>query len=338
MTWTTRQKRQCLLKCFAFISVAVSTYMALAVYHTSYSQNNHTPSKDEVMDFDFAPKDEYIIPDIVHLYWPTEEIPTDIVPWVRKWKKTNPDYEIWFWTDDSVRQVLARKNAKLLQTFDNFSKKTHQRSLTMRYFLLYTFGGVFADLDVEPLKSLEPVTISKQCIFAEEHPVHKIANWQQLKKPVTDSVMACKPKHNFFKFAVEMISKSTKQDYVGTKLLTGLLKEYKDKNATDLGTIFYKPHSVFVPSYDKLHPNVKEYFRTCFKYGQKSVAGEWCRRTHDKRFCNCPMKDSVTTHHWQHPFSRSKPKTISVRNVLPEAKVMNDVFKIEMTSTTHKKP
>ncbi|XP_064648493.1 uncharacterized protein LOC135500774 [Lineus longissimus] len=334
-TWSTRQKRQCLLKVFTLLSVAVSTYMALAVYH-SFSTNKQLNTKD-IMDFEFMSKDEYTIPDIIHLYWPMEEIPADVVPWIRKWRKTNQDYEVWFWTDDAVRQVLARSNPKFLQTFDHFSQKTQQRSLTLRYFLLYTFGGVFADLDIEPLASLEPVLLSKQCIFAEEHPVHKIAKWQHLKTPVIDSIMACKPKHQFFKFAVDKISTSRKQDYTGTELLTDLLKAYRDSNGTESSTIVYQPYSVFLPSYDKLQPNVNEFFRTCFKYGRKSVAAEWCRRTHDKKFCNCPMKDSVTTHHWQHPFARRNTNTISVRKVMTDAKIMKDVFKVHKTSTTHKK-
>jgi mannosyltransferase OCH1-like enzyme len=93
------------------------------------------------------------IPKIVHLTWKTRQIPLKWKQTALSWKKNNPDWQIKLWTDDDNRNYIADKYPEFLNTFDSYPHNI-QRADAIRYFLLKDFGGVYCDLDIEVLGSL----------------------------------------------------------------------------------------------------------------------------------------------------------------------------------------
>ena len=94
-----------------------------------------------------------MIPKIIHACWlGNGEMPADQKEYIEGWKKLHPDYEIIIWTDETfngylddslfVKEALARKKYGFLSDY-------------FRFTVLYKFGGIYVDTDVEMLKNLD---------------------------------------------------------------------------------------------------------------------------------------------------------------------------------------
>ena len=94
------------------------------------------------------------IPKIIHQTWKTKNIPSNWQSSHDSWKKYHPEWEYKLWTDDDNRKFIQDKFPWFLQTFDNFPYGI-QRADVIRYCILYEYGGLYSDLDIEPLENLD---------------------------------------------------------------------------------------------------------------------------------------------------------------------------------------
>jgi Glycosyltransferase sugar-binding region containing DXD motif len=92
------------------------------------------------------------LPKIIHQQWKTEDVPPGLFTRVRsEWKRLypEPEYKHILWTDTTMRQLIEDRYAWFLETYDSYATNI-QRADSSRYFILYTYGGLYADLDYEP--------------------------------------------------------------------------------------------------------------------------------------------------------------------------------------------
>ena len=61
-----------------------------------------------------------------------------------------PEYQHILWTDKSARNLISTHYPWFLPTYDNY-KHNINRADAVRYFILYHYGGIYADLDYEPM-------------------------------------------------------------------------------------------------------------------------------------------------------------------------------------------
>ena len=96
-----------------------------------------------------------MIPKTIHACWLGKaEMPADQKKYVEGWKKIHPDYEIILWTDEMfnkylddslfVKEAISRKKYGFLADY-------------FRFYVLYHFGGIYLDTDVEVLKNFDPL-------------------------------------------------------------------------------------------------------------------------------------------------------------------------------------
>lgn len=94
-----------------------------------------------------------MIPKIIHACWlGSAPMPQDQKQYVEGWKRLHPDWEIIVWTDETfaeylndsefVKACLARRKYGFLSDF-------------FRFTVLYEYGGVYIDTDVELFKPLD---------------------------------------------------------------------------------------------------------------------------------------------------------------------------------------
>ena len=74
--------------------------------------------------------------------------------WAETWRLHNPDYEYVLWDDAENRRFVAEKFAWFLPTYDGYDVEI-KRADAIRYMYLYTYGGIYADLDFECLKPFD---------------------------------------------------------------------------------------------------------------------------------------------------------------------------------------
>lgn len=106
------------------------------------------------------------IPRIVHQTYKSEDLP---VAWANSpamWKETHPDWEYMFWTDSKNRALITDHYPWFLDQYDAYPNNI-QRADSVRYFILYHYGGVYADMDVQPLRSIEPMLLNSVAMLSE---------------------------------------------------------------------------------------------------------------------------------------------------------------------------
>lgn len=93
------------------------------------------------------------IPRKLHII--TGDVPPDYVfEYISKWKELMPDWEIRHWRDEHVTEEEFPPD--IVERI-KMCEKGAQRADIMRYFIIEKYGGFYADSDVKPHRSLEPL-------------------------------------------------------------------------------------------------------------------------------------------------------------------------------------
>lgn len=149
-----------------------------------------------------------MIPKIIHQTWKTERLPA----WARRlyasWSTHNPDYQHWLWTDQDLRALIETDFPWFLDTYDSFPL-TIQRVDAARYFILYKYGGVYADLDFECYKSLDDFTESDDSII--------LSKSSNIGSVVTNALMMSAPGQEFWLHLARRIQREPPRRALETK-------------------------------------------------------------------------------------------------------------------------
>ena len=90
------------------------------------------------------------IAQLIHQSWRDGGFPKGLFNW--RWQQglldLNPGWKLMKWTDESSRALIAQDYPWFLSTYDAYPSYI-QRCDAARYFILYHYGGVYADLDIE---------------------------------------------------------------------------------------------------------------------------------------------------------------------------------------------
>ncbi len=93
-----------------------------------------------------------MIPKIIHACWLGKaEMPQVYKDYVDGWKKLNPDFEVKLWTDEDFEKYYD--NSLFVQDCQRLKKYGFLADF-FRFTVLYEFGGVYIDTDVEMFKPL----------------------------------------------------------------------------------------------------------------------------------------------------------------------------------------
>jgi mannosyltransferase OCH1-like enzyme len=124
------------------------------------------------------------VPAIIHQTWrDADTIPISWQQASNSCRSFHPNYEYRLWTDKDARILIEKEFPCLLSTFDSYPYDI-QRADVIRLAILYVYGGIYLDLDIICLKSLDqlrsypfvlprtkPVGLSNDFIIAEpKHP------------------------------------------------------------------------------------------------------------------------------------------------------------------------
>ena len=288
------------------------------------------------------------IPRIVHQMWKTEYVPFQMKAWVSKWRVTNPDWMYVFWTDASSRAFVAKYFKPLLKTYDGLEFGV-QKADMFRYIVLYAFGGVYADVDVEPLKSLDPIRDRAPCILSQEpNAHHQILNYRKFGARAElnhtlacNAFMACRPGHPFFFYLLSRVVKvsvgvtgkkcSLRRTLLctGPEIMSRAVTFYKSsisehiRNQHPHDNIVVADAEVFLPTFDTTQ--IKSMKKACRKPKALSALGrDTCLYLKARKFTNNDVTNkSFTNHHWFHTYFRNgSMKNFHISDVIPDARFM----------------
>ncbi|MFC1842072.1 glycosyltransferase family 32 protein [Candidatus Dependentiae bacterium] len=172
-------------------------------------------------------KPETQIPKIIHQIWLGSKLPEKYKVLQDTVIKYHPDWKYKLWTDEEVKKIKLYN-----QEFFDKSKNYAEKSDILRYEILYQFGGLYVDTDIECFKPFDILNENykfycgvrpldhgylsvQNCLIASvpDHPIlkHIIENIQP-KTVVGDIIERTGPKH-FSKYFVDVSKTLSQKEY-----------------------------------------------------------------------------------------------------------------------------
>ena len=100
-------------------------------------------------------------PKIIHQTWKNNNVPDIWKESQKSWILNHPEWKYYLWTDEDNRNLIKNKFPWFLHYYDNY-KYNIQRVDAVRYFILYTYGGCYVDLDIANIKNIEIIINSNK--------------------------------------------------------------------------------------------------------------------------------------------------------------------------------
>lgn len=119
-----------MIKILCLLIIVIISIICIITINEGYEDNNNS------------------IPKVIYLTYKTKNIPDYVIP---NWKKLNPDYDIKLHDDNDCIKFLKQEYGDLYVDIFNYIKDGPIKSDFWRCCILYKYGGVYGDIDMEPL-------------------------------------------------------------------------------------------------------------------------------------------------------------------------------------------
>ena len=183
----------------------------------------------------FDNNNTFKIPKIIYLSYKTKDIPEYII---KKWNEVYPDYEVKLYdNNDCINFLKTEYNDEYVDIF-NYIKDGPIKADFWRICILYKYGGIYSDIDIEPLINIEkimlPDTTFITCLSATS-------------KNINPHFIVAEPRHKVLKMCIdkylEMYRDKKKYTYWGWSIvyvMKDVLREIFDKYITEDGIYYDK--------------------------------------------------------------------------------------------------
>lgn len=145
------------------------------------------------------------IPKIIHQIWYQGEanIPDHLRDYRQSWIHKHPNYQFVLWDQPKIESLLDKMNIEIKELYHAYDLMI-QRIDVAKYIILYVFGGIYIDMDVKCLKSLDTIynahpdknVILSLCPYNFFHSlVLKLVGLRSNENLINNGVIACVPQH-----------------------------------------------------------------------------------------------------------------------------------------------
>lgn len=179
-----------------------------------------------------------MIPKIIHQIWlqGEDKIPPELSEHYASCKRINNDFEHIFWDETKIKKLFKDTyNDKYTELYDSY-KHFAQKADLARYVILYTYGGIYLDMDTLCKKNLS--------IFLNHNFFTTIYGdyYYKIYKRYHNAVIGSKPKHPVFLVMFKNIYARRKYSNMitystGTRLFYDSVQEYLKNNPNDITLI-----------------------------------------------------------------------------------------------------
>ncbi|KAK9834841.1 hypothetical protein WJX81_002915 [Elliptochloris bilobata] len=133
--------------------------------------------------------------------------------YVRTWQENHPGWVHKLWTDDDNDALVREHYPWFKDTYDALPKRI-MKADTCRALYMHHYGGMYADLDFESLRNVEPLLEGRHVLLAA---MTADASWEH---NIPNAWMASVRHHPFWLFVLQTITRTvgagdfTRWDYV----------------------------------------------------------------------------------------------------------------------------
>lgn len=100
-------------------------------------------------------------PKIIHQIWVGNRRPIPHIDYRLKLQQLHPDWSYILWTDDMVREYALYNRCD----YENYSFNPAIQADMLRYQIIHDFGGVYLDIDFEPIKPMDELFVDNSIHF-----------------------------------------------------------------------------------------------------------------------------------------------------------------------------
>ena len=234
-----------------------------------------------------------IIPKIIHFIWlGSSPLPALYEKYRLTWKRNQPDWESWMWSDDTPRMksflgqgsevTLGAPKMRNMNLFVRLADLRARADL-LRYEIIYAFGGVYVDTDMECIRPLSPLFGSNVTLV-----VGREDNFQ-----INNAIIAARKRHPALELLLLNVAPRVESlannvgihdvwELTGPSLFTRAIDIYLKGaysiSRSSAGTVVVAPPPVFSP----LH----------FSMASASIAAQFLMRA------AASESEAYTIHHW----------------------------------------
>ena len=207
------------------------------------------------------------IPKIIHQVWEgrTEpKMPTRLQILARTWREQNPDWEYHLWNGEEMDELVEKHFPEYLSMYRGFPYNV-QRWDTIRYMILYVYGGVYTDLDTECFKPIDKLLEGVTIGFGEEPSEHNC--YPSVSTLIGNAFMVSESECIGWRDILKEISDAMLQDYMGLEVMqtTGPLMISRMFN------VLKKRYKVSLFSYPQVAPVTKKEVARYIYRGETSL-------------------------------------------------------------------
>lgn len=221
------------------------------------------------------------LPKIIHQQWKTDKIPEGVfTEYHAQWKKLFPEpkYKHMLWTDDSGRELIAEHFSWFLDAFDGYSMNI-QRADSMRYFILYKYGGLYADLDYEPFVNFwDALPNDRVSLIESPYKVNERVQNSLMSSPAHDPFWNVTFRILFERHGSHKVLSST-----GPAAMDAAMDEAAKTTTSTTAVVHMLPcenfHRIPLAAAGKNSPLITRFARTFMAYSPMvKTCGDWTRR------------------------------------------------------------
>ncbi len=148
-----------------------------------------------------------MIPQILHQTWKTRALPERVQPYHASWPRLNPGLDVRFYDDADCRHFVATEFPHYLPVYEGF-RFAIQRADFFRYLVVYRFGGLYADVDMECTRPMARFFATNGALFSIEARLsaERQAELQYLHPyQVANCIFAAEPLHPFLGLVIDEV-------------------------------------------------------------------------------------------------------------------------------------
>jgi mannosyltransferase OCH1-like enzyme len=140
------------------------------------------------------------IPHTIHQTWASHDMPEQFTRFSEGWCRHHPDWEYRFYDDAACREVVAESFPRLLQLYDSCPYAV-QRADIFRYLVVARQGGLYADMDMECVRCVEPLLEGRRAVFGVEDVLSERTTRRlgfRHRERIANFIFAAEPGHPVF--------------------------------------------------------------------------------------------------------------------------------------------
>jgi inositol phosphorylceramide mannosyltransferase catalytic subunit len=219
-----------------------------------------------------------MIPKIIHQTWKSSNLPDNFRAYQNTWINHHPGWEYRFYDDAACRAVVEKSFPRFLVLYDSCPSPV-QRADIFRYLVVAAEGGIYADIDMECYKNMEPLLMGRQCVFGVEATLSprqvRLLNHRHSER-IANCIFAARSNHPVFNKVMEEVASRLARrnpsggiiETTGPGMLTDVVQKYRREY--DLHIL---PQICWLPPTKPDYPNSFPF--NLHMYAKHHFSGSW---------------------------------------------------------------